>query len=347
MVHALHFLRLACFLFLFGFSGFAEAAEEDVEREAAGLMTPEAERAAERGLTWLAARQHDDGGFGDGQLRGNAGVCALAGMAFLASGSTPGRGPRGACVDRCLDYLLAHCRPSGFIAGPDASHGPMYGHGFAVMFLAECRGMSHRGDLREKLADAVRIIVQCQNEEGGWRYQPVRAAAADVSVTACQMMALRAARNAGLHVPSETIDRAVGYVQRSRNGDGGFAYMLQGEKTSAFPRSAAALTALYGAGMHQGEEIERGLDYLSQFQPGEGSQQSEAYYYYGQYYAVQAMWQAGGERWCRWYPAARDALIARQEADGSWRAPEGNEYATAMACMVLLMPRNALPIFQR
>ena len=74
--------------------------------------------------------------------RGNVAVSALAGMAMMAGGSTPGRGPYGGQVNRCVDYLLANTQPSGFIAGPDASHGPMYGHGFATMFLAECYGMS-------------------------------------------------------------------------------------------------------------------------------------------------------------------------------------------------------------
>ena len=186
-------------------------------------------------------------------------------MAMMSGGSTPGRGPYGGPVNRCVDYLLANAQPSGFIAGPDASHGPMYGHGFATMFLAECYGMSPRPELREKLAKAVKLIVNSQNKDGGWRYQPVRADA-DISVTVCQIMALRAARNAGLFVPNETIDRAIDYVKRSQNADGGFMYMIQGGE-SAFPRSAAAVAALYSAGIYKGPEITKGLDYLMQFLP--------------------------------------------------------------------------------
>ena len=144
----------------------------------------------------------------------------------------------------------------------------MYGHGFATMFLAECYGMSPRPELREKLAKAVKIIVNSQNKEGGWRYQPVRADA-DISVTVCEVMALRAARNAGLFVPNETIDRSIDYVKRSQNADGGFMYMIQGGE-SAFPRSAAAVAALYSAGIYKGPEIAKGLDYLVQFIPAEG-----------------------------------------------------------------------------
>jgi len=41
-----------------------------------------------------------------------------------------------------------------------------------------------------------RTIIESQNAEGGWRYNP-RPFDADISVTVCQMMALRSAKNAG------------------------------------------------------------------------------------------------------------------------------------------------------
>ena len=113
----------------------------------------------------------------------------------------------------------------------------MYSHGFGTLFLAEAYGMTHRPEIREKLQKAVRLIIDTQNNEGGWRYQPVRRDA-DLSVTICQINALRAARNAGLFVPKETVEACIRYVKQSQNPDGGFRYMLQGG-ASAFPRSAA------------------------------------------------------------------------------------------------------------
>jgi hypothetical protein len=323
------------------------AEEKSPEKSAAKLVTPAVQRGIERGLKWLAAQQRDDGSFNDGSYRGNVAVCALAGMAMMSEGSTPGRGPYGAQVNRCVDYLLASAQPSGFISGPDSSHGPMYGHGFATMFLAECYGMSPRRELRDKLSKAVKIIVNSQNKQGGWRYQPVRGDA-DISVTVCQVMALRAARNAGLYVPNETIDRSIDYVKRSQNADGGFMYMLSNAGESDFPRSAAAVVALYSAGIYKGPEIAKGLDYLIHFMPAEGVTRREMYFFYGHYYAVQALWQAGGERFGRWYTAVAGELISRQREDGSWQAAqEGNTCATAMACIVLEIPNNCLPIFQR
>ena len=41
------------------------------------------------------------------------------------------------------------------------------------------------------------------------------------------------------------------------------------------------------------------------------------------------------------------SLIARQRPDGSWHSAYGSEYATAMCLIILQMPENQLPIFQR
>jgi hypothetical protein len=274
-------------------------------------------------------------------------VVALAGMAWMAGGSTPDRGRYGREVALALDYVLANAQESGYINNPAFEHhGPMYGHGFATLFVAECCGMSRGASLREKLAKAVKLIVATQNSQGGWRYFPQRMEA-DISVTVCQMMALRAARNAGVFVPPETIDRAADYVKKSQNPDGGFMYRLSEGGQSAFPRSAAAVVGLYSAGIYEGAEIARATRYLMQFLPQPGLVRHESYYLYGHYYAALAFWQAGGEPWNRWYPAVRDDLIGRQRPDGSWIDAISPEFATAMACLILQTPNSYLPIFQR
>lgn len=321
--------------------------ETNLESASAQMITPAAEQAIQQGLSFLAQAHAEDGSFGTGAYRGNTAVTALAGLAFLCSGSTPGRGPYGRHLDRTIDYLLAHVQQSGLIVSQRGmSHGPMYDHGFSVLFLSECYGMSRRPDLREKLTRAVQLIVATQNHEGGWRYQP-RRSEADISVTVCEVMALRAARNAGLYVPKQTIDRSIQYVKKSQNPDGGFMYILSTGGESEFARSAAALVALYTAGVYDAPEIQKGLDYVAKFLPQTGQVRREQYYFYGHYYAVQAMWWAGGPRWNRWFPAIRDDLLARQRPDGSWTDPICTHCATAMALVVLQIPNNVLPIIQR
>jgi len=326
--------------------GFA-ADPPDPEESAVDLMTPATDRAIEEGLESLAVRQRENGDFGSGVYSRNAAVVSLAGLAFMGSGSSPGRGPYGKQVNRCLKHVLKYSGQGGMIAVPNAvSHGPMYGHGFATLFLAQAYGMTKSPTLRRKLKAAVRLIVRTQNKEGGWRYQS-QPADADVSVTVCQIMALRAARNAGIHAPKETRDRCVEYVKKCQNEDGGFRYMLQGSD-SLFPRSAAGVVALQSSGIYKGTEIEKGLAYLMRFVPTPEEEPMQGHhYFYGHYYAVQAMWHAGGEYWAKWYPAIRDTLLANQLPDGSWMDLIGREYGTAMALIILQLPNNCIPIFQR
>jgi squalene-hopene cyclase-like protein/prenyltransferase/squalene oxidase-like repeat protein len=312
-------------------------------------VTPQTQQAIDKGLAWLAARQHADGAFGSGSGFGrNVAVTALSGIAFLASGSTPGRGPYGEQVNRATEFIVSVTKPNGFIhVKEQESYGPMYGHGFATLYLAEVYGMSKRADVREKLERAVRLIVQTQNPEGGWRYQP-EPKEADISATVCQIMALRAARNAGLHVPNETVDRCIDYVKKCQNPDGGFRYQLVRHSESAFPRSAAGIVALHSAGLYEGKEIERGLGYLLRYTPRGQMARYEGHFFYGHYYAAQAMWRAGGEHWDQWYPAIRDTLLRDQLPDGAWTdSTVCIEYGTAMALIILQLPNNYLPIFQR
>ena len=316
------------------------------ERTAADLIKPATQAAIDRGLAWLAAQQNEDGSFSGSGYSRNIAVVSLGGMAFLSGGHSPGRGEYGEQVNRCMSYVLRAGDESGFISvASAASHGPMYDHGFATLLLAEIYGMSPDSEIREKLARAVRLIVATQNHEGGWRYQP-KVSEADISVTICQVMALRAARNAGIFVPNETIDRCIDYVKRSQNADGGFMYMIQGGP-SRFPRSAAGIVALYSAGIYEGDEIRKGLDYLMLHLPRPEDFSRDTHAMYGHYYAVQAMWQAGGEHWQKWYPAVHDVLLRQQHEDGSWMDLICPEYGTAMACIILQMPNNYLPIFQR
>src|SRR5438874_10860640 len=62
---------------------------------ARGMITPEAQRAIEDGLKYLASQQADNGSFGTGQFQGNVAITSLCGLAFLAGGHQPGRGKYG------------------------------------------------------------------------------------------------------------------------------------------------------------------------------------------------------------------------------------------------------------
>lgn len=311
-------------------------------------ITPELLAACRKGLDWLSTQQNDDGSFGLGRYGRNAGIASLCALAFMADGHMPDEGRYGPVIRKALDYVLSCSTETGLIASQSTSHGPMYGHGFATLFLGEIYGMNPSDSrVRDALVRAVQLIVNSQNDEGGWRYNPVPYDA-DVSVTICQVMGLRSARNAGIKVPRETIDRAVRYVRDCQNPDGGFRYMIQ-PGGSAWPRTAAGVAALFYAGVYEDDSIKRGLDYLVRIAPPEKSGRiSRSHFFYGHYYAVQAMFIAGDRRWAEWWPAVRKLFLELQTPSGSWSSPQtGSAYATAMSLIVLQMPKRYLPIFQK
>jgi hypothetical protein len=290
--------------------------------------------AVQRGLAFLATRQHQDGSYGADVYQGHVAVTAFVSRAMMGSGSKPGEGPYGQRLSKSLAYLLGRVQESGLITSKDANEpAPMYGHAFALMFLAECQRAAPKDDVKEKIDRAVQLIVKSQNKEGGWRYLP-KPGDADLSVTVTQLMALAAARDAGVDVPKPVIDRAIDYVKKSQNSDGGFRYLLQGG-TSGFARSAAAVTALYRAGAGDCEEVRKGSDYVARFPAAETVGQPEVFYFYGDYYAAQVMCHLEKATWERWSAAVRDRLLEQQGKDGSWPDAASVDLGTAMACLTL------------
>ncbi|MEK7414719.1 MAG: prenyltransferase/squalene oxidase repeat-containing protein [Planctomycetota bacterium] len=305
--------------------------------------------AVQRGLIALVKLQTDDGAIGDG-----AGITSLGGMALLAGGHTPTRGAYAAAAAKALRFVLAHQDKASGYFGSDL--GNMYGHGFATLFLAECYGMEPSQPVRRALEAALDLIVRSQNSEGGWRYQPFPGDA-DISVTICQVMAMRAAYNIGVGGKPivEASARAINYVKRCAIGNGGFSYQADGggwgaEGPEGVPRAAAGAMSLISAGIYDPSDPHLGpsLRFIRKNVPGhlKGNQ----YFWYGEYYASQAMFHSPDrDDWERYWNLAAPALLGRQAQDGTWPGIEGpgTAYGTAMALIILQIPNQYLPIFQR
>ena len=314
--------------------------------------------AVDKGLAYLAKTQNPDGSWTCkigyklnesfmGEAGENVAATALAGMAFLAGGSVPGRGRYGEAAAKALDFILSCSRPEdGYITHQGSR---MYEHAFATLFLAESYGTAPREDVKRKLKEAVNLLIRCQNAEGGWRYQPTPIDA-DISVTVTVLQGLRAARNVGIKVPRTTIEKAMRYVKEcgARSYDGAFRYQMDPRfgTRSTFALTAAGITSLYSAGEYDAPEIEQGLEFLRNHRH---ELRYHAYhFFYGHYYGAQAMYQAGGSYWRDYFSVVRDEILANQTAGGDhWADDVGESYATAMACIILQIPNNYLPIMQK
>ncbi|MFB3892998.1 MAG: prenyltransferase/squalene oxidase repeat-containing protein [Phycisphaerae bacterium] len=326
--------------------------------------------AIDKGLNYLAKTQRPDGQWYPSGGYGSypTAVTAIAGLALIAGGSTPESGPYAKNVRKAMFYFIraAEADKDGLIATQSEGRS-MHGHGFALLFLAQCYGM----DLDEKtekrlknvLDRAVSVTQRSQsdngpavNHAGGWLYTP-ESGGDEGSVTVTQLQALRACRNVGIKVNKATIERAVAYLKCCQNADGGISYNYAGRGSGSRPPiSAAAIACFYAAGVYdresggtgkEAEMVAKLIKFCQSHVNVEGGEVSGHYFYAHMYYA-EAMYQRGGKDWETYYPKIRDKLINTQSPDGSWNGDSvGTTYGTGIACLILQLPYGYLPICQR
>jgi len=358
-------------------AGFAEGDGETKRQEPGSpVSTPlpsqldrdPVREAIDRALAYLKV-QHElepDGSFPAGQKEtfSPVGVTALGALAFMSTGHQLGRGPYAREVEQSIDYLLSRVAPegderAGYISDEADHHSRMHGHGLATLALAQAYGLSPRTPRGRRIATALSAAVDCiertQTVDGGWYYEPVRQSEHEGSITVCLLQALRAAKEAGVEVQTKVIDRAIDYVKRLQNEDGGFRYTLDLDRPSV-ALTGACLGTLHAAGIYEGRVIDDGYAYIWRElavrdlarERGTGGELSK-FPYYERFYLGQALWQhPDPEVYPRWADKERERVLVTQERDGSWKnASYGGSYATAMNVLFLALPEGLLPIFQR
>jgi hypothetical protein len=309
-------------------------------------LTEAADRAIEKGLQYLVASQKPDGSWTADTGAVDIGGTSLGLMAFMVKGHFPGFGRYGAALDRAKNYLLKKAKES-----PSGVMGSMYEHGLFTLAMSEMWGMTHDVDdnkeIQAALERAVEVILRAQSPLGGWRYAARPDAGQDTSVTAMVFVSLASARQAGILVPTETIDRVVGYLREQvwNEASGGFGY--QGSNGTTIPCTAGGAYSAQLCGKRDTEWVAAAIRYLEN-SPKVFSRKEIGHFYYAHYYAIQAMVQAGGDHYAKWYPQIRDVLVGLQKADGSWRDKEEDyPHNTPMAIIILGTPHCYIPVYQR
>jgi prenyltransferase beta subunit len=337
------------------------AADDGAQSAASGdgLLTARVQALVRPAHDWLVAHQNADGSFSivrnDAAAPAPVAVTALAALSLMASGNLPDRGRHERAVRRAVDWLVDHCDARGYFTTDSDAVSQMHGQGYAVLALSQAWGMdagdaTRRAELRAALERGVRLIEECQGETGGWWYDPRPAADHEGSMTVCMIQALRAARDVGLDVHAQVVDRAQSYIRRSQNPDDGrFRYRLNDPRTS-WALTAASLSTLNALGEYTGEPSLLGFEALQRSDPFTGtSSWNEPFLDYGALYAAQAYWQAPDQRpFRRWWPEFVGQCEQRQREDGHFgEGTYGAVFGTAIVSLTLQVPLGYLPIFQR
>ncbi|HEV7999547.1 MAG TPA: squalene--hopene cyclase [Planctomycetaceae bacterium] len=356
----------------FAMSPIGSVIAQPPEVQSRDVVPRDVRKMYERGLQFLAASQSQDGSWDGGQPgpdmdRGleNAarvegswaaggkqgpGVTALALLAFLASGEDANFGIYGSHIRKALRSLIrAQDARTGYI-GPS-----MYHHGFAMLALAEAYGTVDDRNLwlaekaprsiGQALELAVRTAITSQksNPSNAWRYSP-SGQDADVSVTGAVIIGLLAARNAGIEVPDESIDKAIAYLRSMTETSGDVSYENFGNKISTSMARVAIVTLACAVARRKDlAEYKATLGYLKErIQEPIGP-----FGEYTLYYEAQALFQGNVDAWGKWNEIVVRRLKEAQQPDGSIRGRFNPPISTSLSLLSLALNYRLLPVYER
>ena len=319
------------------YSLFSTLGGQDLFEQSNDSLVQEIDGTYRKGLEFLAENQEETGCWTDNSYGSQPGVVGMAILAFLARGDDPEFGPYRLHVKRAMNFLLKQQnQETGYIGSS------MYNHGFATLALAEAYGLTNDLRLGPALEKASKLIVSSQksNPKGGWRYSP-DSQDADSTISGAQLVALFAARNAGIKVPEEAIEKGKAFLLSCQDSNGGFGYTAA--SGANLPRSAIGSLILSLAKDTNTDAYRNSVEFLK-----ENSQfGDQGHQYYSLYYTSQAMFRASPSLWNSWNSQNFKRLQSTQTEKGSWNGNYGQTFTTSAALLSLALNYRYLPIYER
>ncbi len=323
-----------------------------------GGGTAKSEEAVERGLKWLLAHQHEDGGWrfnfdgapcenlcrNPGAEKSTTGATALALLPFYGAGYTHKEGPYAEQVNHGLYYLCGRMLVTP--QGGDLQEGTMYAQGISTIVLCEAYAMSKDEKLRPFAQNAAQFYFVRTGQtkrrlalfsRPGRRYDSDRLATNGAEKRSDgRTGSSLAGVSLGRQISRQRGNRERRCLWLSSSGRGPRDNLSR----PVMPHVSRLEPSTAGTddGCHQ-------LDKL-------GPSPTNLYY---DYYATQVLFHYGGSGWDGWNKKLHEYLISTQSKEGhengSWYFVDshgdkgGRLYNTAMAILTLEVYYRYLPLY--
>jgi hypothetical protein len=322
------------------------------------------EEAVEQALDWLAGAQSADGrwdvdnfegadacGGRGNQANADVGITGLTLLAFLGAGYTHVGGKHQAAVTRAIDWLMAGLQENGDLR----RGGQMYDQAMATAALCETLSLTGDARLRPAAERAVKFILSAQNPEAAWRYNPREDN--DTSVTGWQILALKSAEVAGIHVPPQHYRWTEKWLDTVRRGEQGGLYLYRaGHAVTPVMTAEGWFCQLFMGEQSNPRGQEESIAYVMEHLPVWSRDIPGAINFYYWYYATLSLHLSGAETFGLWNDALTTALLRGRVSDGpaagTWDPIShvgvrgGRIYSTAMATLCLEVYYRFLPFYK-
>ena len=335
----------------------------------------EVRQALTKALDYLAHEQAPEGHW-LGNYEESPGISGLALMAFLGGGCVPK--DYSSNITSAINFLKSKYNSSSsyepdsadafLLGGLIATDDPMYEHAIATLALIETCVEMDDYSLEPIIEDALQLIVRAQNTEhkpkelegpvnmdsdeyGGWRYRP-NSTDSDISVTGWQILALKAALNAGFSIPDWTLPLAAKYLRACYDEDEhAFAYEA-GSGSTGCARSGIGVLGLQLCGYPDDSLIAPAMRFMQDNPPVWNLEDpGEGWPFYYWYYGTRAMFFAGGDDWRIWEDWMCRLLVDNQNDDGSWDGAQDEKemiiFTSSLGALMLEFCCGHVPVYMR
>jgi hypothetical protein len=316
------------------------------------------DEAVSRALSWLAMAQKKSGSWDDEVDKYDAGVTALALLAFMESGSTPNDGMYSGWVANGFDYLLRQQDKEGRFGHVDTESW-IYNHAIALLAVARAYGLTKEDIYAKAAKRGAKYLFEAQNPGLGWKYEP-RDSHNDTSVTSWVTLALKEAAKHGIVEADRAVFMsALDWLDRVTNTAGKAGYMRPGDDGSVlrdvnddyakYPSSTAgALVCRHLCGQSRRDrKVALGMKVVFS-EPAEWfmGERERIDYYFAFWVSTAAKMLVPVKRRAEWTSRLASSILAMQEETGKdagsfhpwgkWCMIGGRAYSTAMCTLALL-----------
>lgn len=328
------------------------------------------EREAAESLAYLAKAQNGDGSFETkyGGTNGQVVVTCLAGLAFLASGSTPTDGPYAKNIARAAEYVEKNCGKEmdfGGMGGGQMGGGNWnqtnWAYAYSPVFLGEVYRIAPSAELKAKLEEMMQAIAKNQEQSGGWAHGPGGPNALgylELQIVGnwC-LTALGTLKRLGFKVPQACVDRGVAYAISTSEGDGGVGYSDRaGQKGMGDPgRTAGCIWAFSLLGLQKNPFYAKMAGFFKRTMDGvPNGHVSPVMHFTASAFACMHL---GGAYWKQFMDLFRLEILAARRPDGTFSARPTEEseqlhsntdremgpiWTTASYALILQLPKGKL-----
>ncbi len=290
----------------------------------------------------LESKRKGDGSFGsdinEAAVHGKLGMTSLTGLALLAKWDFAVM-KDAAAMDTCPASIKAVmpfiCLSNEKGKIPEEESKDVWGPVWRLMFLAQAYRHQAIGDtLRKAIVkrteETFAELRSLVRQDGGWAYYEF-VPNGITFVTACAIVAMVDAKEAGLAIDEAMLARACDSVAHARVSKGLYGYHYEGGGESdvgCAGRSPLCEYALIRAGKGDVESLQVAVDNFFKHrhlleaikdQPGThiGKGMTAPYYYlFGHYWTTRAIHALPREKWTDYYKKLRDILVRNMRPNG-------------------------------